>query len=566
MITDARRGAHRCRWGTALIVVVVALSACEPAMPDGIGAPVEGPVPAPRFAMSYLTRDGSDRFDLNGGTGTMVASAPSSNQRGNTRALVVSEQTPASFDQESCAAWTDVQGSFVQQGVALRVRQESGGPRAITVTRNIFGGAGWIFNVHVWAPGRGFEMIGQEDLRDVVGSPSEGGHRPFPWHICARAVGDRVEFKVWTGTEPTPAWGNARHGGVYQLPVGWVYAGRPGGYVGHLPPDGSASSARLRTADYPRPRADAEAVTRALYGKAVRHAPTPGNVELWKTRLQDGWSRQRAAQTFATGVHGRRVSLDDAHRLILSRGVDPSGLRTWSAHLDRGNSYRSFIGALGNAAGFANSRAGNEAYAAHIWQATLGRPIPASERTAWADRLAGGWTRRSMAEHFWTVPEARNRHATVAFTAVVGRAPTVAERNHWSGRFVSLGADPARLRAEIVIATVALPSPNDETAGPPVVLDASEIGASDSDSFELDAAPPTTVTPPETTTVAPPTTVAPDPAPPSTTTTPTTTAPAPPPSVPETTSPSTPSPPSTSPSSTSPPRSTLVPSGSAATD
>jgi hypothetical protein len=243
MLGVSGRTGRRRRWNwVAVAVLVTAATACEPVMPEGIGTPVADPMPE-SYPASYLTTERNDRYDWTGGSGTMAVSAPSTNTGGNTRGVFVPAGIPATRDHESCASWQGGHGRIIQQGVALRVRDESGGTRAITVTKNIYYGATWIFNVHTWEPGGVFRPVGSRDFSAVMA--------PEPWHLCARVVGDKVEVKLWTGADPVPAWGDKHHTGVVQLPRGWVYAGRPGGYAGHLEQGDMIRYTNLATSTYP---------------------------------------------------------------------------------------------------------------------------------------------------------------------------------------------------------------------------------------------------------------------------------------------------------------------------
>jgi hypothetical protein len=136
-------------------------------------------------------------------------------------------------DGESCASWTGRDGEIVQQGAVLRVLRQGSRVRAVTVTQNVTF-VQWTFNVHTWdtdrtdAPHR---LVGQVVMKDTFFA---GGIPPFPWHLCARAVGDVVSFKLWAGSAPEPRWGDTRAGGSVRLPTGWRFPGQTGWYVGHL--------------------------------------------------------------------------------------------------------------------------------------------------------------------------------------------------------------------------------------------------------------------------------------------------------------------------------------------
>lgn len=198
-----------------------------------------------------LTPDGTDRYDFAAVGGTATITAPSSNQDSNLRVAFWPTGSPAVVDSLTCATWTSQRGQNVQQGAALRLESFPGGRfRAVTVTKNILWGAAWNFNVHVWdtAASPAYRKVGDFDMGEAL---RPGGHfKPFPWHLCVRALGATVQLKVWTGSAAEPAWGDKVHTGLVELPAGWEGAGTTGWYIGHLPAGGAARFDDLRTWKY----------------------------------------------------------------------------------------------------------------------------------------------------------------------------------------------------------------------------------------------------------------------------------------------------------------------------
>ena len=145
-------------------------------------------------------------------------------------------------NEQSCATWSSESSNINQEGAALRISEAADGAgRAITVTKNVYFHAGWIFNVHVWdtaTTGVGTQ-IGSFDLSSVF-RPG-GSQVPLPWNLCARVVGPTVSFIAWPATEQPPAWDDATHGGSVTLPNGWDSVGAAGWYIGHLQPGDSAT-------------------------------------------------------------------------------------------------------------------------------------------------------------------------------------------------------------------------------------------------------------------------------------------------------------------------------------
>ncbi len=198
---------------------------------------------------AVLTPEGRDAYTFASSAGAMDARALDSNQGGNLRTVFWPDGAPAVTDSQSCAVWTSQRGDIVQQGAALRIQAGFGRVRALTVTKNIYYGASWIFNFHTWDTTRpvAFESFGAVELpRFRYGNATV----PLPWHFCARVEGNAMEFKVWRYGEREPAWGDRSYGGRATVPGGWGSQGTAGWYIGHLRAGDSARFDGLRTWRY----------------------------------------------------------------------------------------------------------------------------------------------------------------------------------------------------------------------------------------------------------------------------------------------------------------------------
>jgi len=92
--------------------------------------------------------------------------------------------------------------------------------------------------------------VGTVLMRSLFHHP---GTRPdFPWHVCARTVGDRVDMKAWFASQAEPSWTDTEAGGSVGLPSGWDQPGAVGFYAGHLPPGRTMELEDLRTAEVRR--------------------------------------------------------------------------------------------------------------------------------------------------------------------------------------------------------------------------------------------------------------------------------------------------------------------------
>jgi hypothetical protein len=226
-------------WATVGLVGVALLVGCQPAV-----TPLDASLGA-----AVVTTDGRDTYGLVRSGGTVTATAPQTNTGDNTRVVFWRAADDDSADQESCATWVDTPDDLQQPGAALRVRTVQGRTKAITVTSNIFFVARWGFNIHVMDSGAAepFHKIGGFELTEIFrpGGPGTFELPPFPWRMCARAVGNTVSFIVWPTSHAKPAWNDARYGGSVTLPAGWDQPGKAGWYIGHLKAGESSSFADL---------------------------------------------------------------------------------------------------------------------------------------------------------------------------------------------------------------------------------------------------------------------------------------------------------------------------------
>lgn len=227
MVTTGPNRRRRCASAVLVALALVGLASCQPRRA------LWSPAPGSTYGMAVLTRDGTDSYETSATEAGLHVEALASNAESNTRLVLWPKGVSAVADGESCATWTSRTGSITQQGAVLRVVRNGTQVRAITVTQNIYLDQR-MFNFHTWDSSRAgdpFRQFGQIDMRRTFFAK---GTPPFPWHFCARAIGDSVSFKIWTDDEAEPDWGDSVHGGTATLPAGWRQTGQTGWYAGHL--------------------------------------------------------------------------------------------------------------------------------------------------------------------------------------------------------------------------------------------------------------------------------------------------------------------------------------------
>lgn len=234
------------RIAVALLMALAVTGSAVPAF-----AALLDPPGGPAFARSVLTDNGPRLRYWPGGNGRVVIGGDAGDtgyRDVNRREVFTQRSTPATGRQTTCATWLRQSDPAVQQGLAVRVRDDAGRVRAVTLTKNVQYRLYWAFNLVTWDTARSgdpWRKIGQFDLSSVVGQSVDPA--ALPWRICLRATGRHLAFKVWLpGEQARPTWDDDRYVRRARLPRGYA-VGVPGWYVGHLPPDGQVAYGGLRT-------------------------------------------------------------------------------------------------------------------------------------------------------------------------------------------------------------------------------------------------------------------------------------------------------------------------------
>jgi len=228
---------HRRAVRISVVTLIAVASIVGLAPRREIGDEVDAATPRTTRSLitSVITPVGRDRFSIVpvGAAGATITS-PVTNRDSNLREVFWDTKAPDVADGGACATWQSASTASLQQGIALRASSGFGRTRAILVTKNVFLGGMWVFNIDVWdTASSGLTVVKNFDLHDVF-NPA-GQLAPLPWRMCARAHGDVVDFKVWPTDRPEPRWGDPSYGGSSSLPPGWQAPGKTGWYIGHLP-------------------------------------------------------------------------------------------------------------------------------------------------------------------------------------------------------------------------------------------------------------------------------------------------------------------------------------------
>ena len=202
------------------------------------------------------------------------------------------------------------------------------------------------------------------------------------------------------------------------------------------------------TTTTPPPTVSEDHVT-AWYESLLGRAPDPGGLGHWAGQLDAGVSARTVAKRIIGSTEFRRRLVRDAYHVCLGRSADPSGLAYWVGKLAGGTSPdRLRVELL--ASNEAWTQAGHDAadWAGAAYDALLGRAPSVAERSQVIAALRAGSSRRATALALATRPEAHRHRAAFWYDALLGRPPTAEEAIDWADA-MAIGTPELTLVAEL---------------------------------------------------------------------------------------------------------------------
>lgn len=197
-----------------------------------------------------ITSDRGDDYVWQEDDGAIVVTPEEGNENRNLR-QVLARSGWTSEDQEACATWDGPIDQAAQPGIALRIREDDGRVRAITVSNNVWSAARFQWNVHLADSSSDRPMTpgGRGQLPHFASSLAD--LTPPPWRMCARVEGKQLTAKIWgpADEDGEPAWDDPDSTFRIEVPSAWVYEGEAGIYQGHLEPDERATFTDIETTE-----------------------------------------------------------------------------------------------------------------------------------------------------------------------------------------------------------------------------------------------------------------------------------------------------------------------------
>lgn len=158
---------------------------------------------------------------------------------------------------------------------------------------------------------------------------------------------------------------------------------------------------------------------------------------------------ETAAMVAAPAYAGRQVAA--AYQRVLGRGVDPTGLATWSQALESGASPAQLLADLTSSAEFYQNAGGTPAgFVAAVYQHLLGRPADAGGLAAWTGAFVRGMPRGTLALALLASREGRTDQVQGAYQSVLRRAADPGGLVTWTGVLARNGDSTTGLTAGLL--------------------------------------------------------------------------------------------------------------------
>lgn len=190
---------------------------------------------------------------------------------------------------------------------------------------------------------------------------------------------------------------------------------------------------------------------RAAYADVLGRTPAQSEVNYWVGRIAAGMSRTDMANAFNNSDEYRNIKIREAYNNALRREPDSGGAAYWLGALQRGqlspeNVYSTFL--YMNEMYDVQGGGTNAGYVSSMYRELLKREPEPEGLNYWTTRLNNGEARSSISNSIWYSPEKYNVRVAEAYSLLLGRTASPAERAYWSG--VARQYGPTAMRSLIM--------------------------------------------------------------------------------------------------------------------
>ena len=194
--------------------------------------------------------------------------------------------------------------------------------------------------------------------------------------------------------------------------------------------------------------ATAQAVVKALYADLLGRGVDPTGLNTWTTRLLQGTSQTELVATLTRSDEYINLRVAKAYREVLGREPEPAGAANWLVQIRSNRAtvddvQRRFY----DSTEYYNRAGGTpEGYVQRLFQTALGRPASAGELATWAARMnAPDWGRARVADGIWMSLEAGKVRAGAYYRVFLQREPDGPGLQNWATVLVTQGEGAVRI-------------------------------------------------------------------------------------------------------------------------
>jgi hypothetical protein len=190
----------------------------------------------------------------------------------------------------------------------------------------------------------------------------------------------------------------------------------------------------------------AKSVVRALYEDILGRGVDPSGLQTWSGMLAAGSGGPALVQALTSSDEYIRLRITQAYREVLGREPEPAGMTNWHRAIRGGGAtvddvQRQF---LSSAEFMARAGGTNAGYVRRMYTSVLGRAAGDAEVQHWLQAIAAVGRER-VTDAIWFSTEAANRRAGVYYQTFLKRAPDPAGQAGWASILLRYGEGAVRV-------------------------------------------------------------------------------------------------------------------------
>ena len=190
----------------------------------------------------------------------------------------------------------------------------------------------------------------------------------------------------------------------------------------------------------------ANAVVRAMYEDILRRGVDPSGLSTWSAMLAGGSGGPALVTSLTNSAEYIRLRIRQAYTEVLGREPEPGGMDHWYQTIRAGRAtvddvQRRFLSSdefLSKAGGT------NEGFVRRMYESVLGRTASSTEVTLWVGQI-GALGRERVTDAIWFSREAAGRRAAVYYTVFLKRAAERAGVEFWATILLDRGEGAVRI-------------------------------------------------------------------------------------------------------------------------